>query len=444
MSNVIPQQIFISEGRLHTEYSPDSKVTGEYMSSLLSNNLGDSFEVIERGKKSVVGHYVTVGNQHIYIKVANLTCMGGQEGDHPKDLKRIQYNFRWRNFYNEYSCRGKVLWLGLYSHRGINIWAFFEPESYISKHIGKTMCTQDGKPSNYSCHIFLNDLYQGYENGNIGRYYQKIDKNGNVVGAVSNTFLKAFFDNAIASRNPILEVINSINTTKVPWNQEILASQAIPYMRELIPICSFNQWKQNKWNGWLVEAMYSEYLHDSPSPYIHYVATTEDANVREEYRPFGLDLAYPHIDYHFIGDLKAVSEGDDNTYLNDIPRVDAALERYGRIWFVFYIHEKKKGDTNNYEMVEWRNNYIRSIGEWSRRKPFDLRDAPQTPYSITFKEMVIVELNSLTKDIYFGTMHQGVNSNGQPRNDKYSISKRFLRCIDDDRFVIDRFVVPQI
>ena len=192
------------------------------MSSLLSNNLGDSFEIIERGRTSVVGHYVTVGNQHIYIKVANLTFMGGQEGDHPKDLKRIQYNFRWRNFYNEYSRRGKVLWLGLYSHRGINIWAFFEPESYISKHIGKTMCTQDGKPSNYSCHIFLNDLYQGYENGNIGRYYQKTDKNGNVVGAVSNTFLKAFFDNAIASRNPILEVINSINTTKVPWNKEIL------------------------------------------------------------------------------------------------------------------------------------------------------------------------------------------------------------------------------
>ena len=94
------------------------------------------------------------------------------------------------------------------------------------------------------------------------------------------------------------------------------------------------------------------------------------------------------------------------------------------------------------EMVEWRNNYIRSIGEWRRGKPFDLRDAPQTPYSITFKEMVIVELNPLTKDIYFGTMRQGVNSNGQPRNDKYSISKRFLRFIDDDRFVIDRFVTP--
>lgn len=54
-------------------------------------------------------------------------------------------------------------------------------------------------------------------------------------------------------------------------------------------------------------------------------------------------------------------------------------------------------------MVEWRNNYIRQVGKWDRRtKPFNLRSAPQTPYSITFKEMVIVELNPLTRDIYFG------------------------------------------
>lgn len=56
MANVIPQQIFISEGRLHTEYSPDSKVTGEHMSSLLSDNLGDSFDVIEIERTSIVGH----------------------------------------------------------------------------------------------------------------------------------------------------------------------------------------------------------------------------------------------------------------------------------------------------------------------------------------------------------------------------------------------------
>lgn len=89
-------------------------------------------------------------------------------------------------------------------------------------------------------------------------------------------------------------------------------------MRELIPVCGFKQWKQNKWNGWLVEEIYSEYLHDTPSPYIHYVATTEDENVKNEYKQLGLDMAFPHENYHFIGDLKAVSDADDNTYLNDI------------------------------------------------------------------------------------------------------------------------------
>ena len=58
--------------------------------------------------------------------------MGGQEGDHPKDLKRIQYDLTWRNFYNEYSGLGKVIWLGLYSYKEMNVWAFFEPETYIN------------------------------------------------------------------------------------------------------------------------------------------------------------------------------------------------------------------------------------------------------------------------------------------------------------------------
>ena len=369
--------------------------------------------------------------------------MGGQEGDHPKDLKRIQYDLTWRNFYNEYSGLGKVIWLGLYSYKEMNVWAFFEPETYINKHLGKSMITSGGNKARYSCHIFLNDIYQGYENGHIGRFYQKVDRMGNTVGAVSNSCLKDYFDNTIASRNPILEIINHINTKEVPWNKEIFANQAIPYMKSLIPVNGFKQWKQVMWNGWLVEAIYSKYLYESPSHYIHYVATSTDYNVKKEYKPFGLDLAFPHIDYHFIGDLKAISEGDEDTYLNDIRRVDSALERYGRIWFVFYIHEKKGGDTNNFEMVKWRNNYIRDEGEWDRKKTFDVRDAPRTPFSITFREMVIVELNPLTKDIYFAIKPQGTNSNGNDRNDKYSIDKRFLKCINDDRFVIDRYLVNE-
>lgn len=303
--------------------------------------------------------------------------------------------------------------------------------------------TCGGNRARYSCHIYLNDIYQGYENGTIGRFYRKVDRMGNTVGAVSNSILKDFFDNTVTSRNPILEIINRINTTKVPWNREIFANHAISYMKSLIPINGFKQWKQVMWNGWFVEAIYSKYLFDSPSPYIHYVATSTDENVKKEYKPFGLDLAFPHVDYHFIGDLKAVSEGDEDTYLNDIRRVNSALERYGKIWFIFYIHEKKKGETNNFEMVEWRNKFIQNEGMWKYGKTFDVRNAPRTPYSITFREMVVVELNPLTKDIYFTIKQQGMNSNGNDRNDKYSIDKSFLRKINDDRFVIDRYKVNE-
>ena len=38
--------------------------------------------------------------------------------------------------------------------------------------------------------IFLNDLFQGYQNG----IYKKEDKNKNIIGAVAKEHLKNFFD----------------------------------------------------------------------------------------------------------------------------------------------------------------------------------------------------------------------------------------------------------
>ena len=127
MANVIPQQIYIRNGQLHVEDAEDTKVSSAYIRTLLSRNLGNSFEPIHylKGASTVFGHYHTTSNEHIYFQVANLTFMGGLEGQHPRDLKRIQYDLSWRDFYNEYSQYGKVIWLGLYSYKGMNVWAFF-------------------------------------------------------------------------------------------------------------------------------------------------------------------------------------------------------------------------------------------------------------------------------------------------------------------------------
>lgn len=438
MANALPQQFKMLNDELIVEYSPDTKKTRNEIETLLKNALGDSFDVIQffKGQKVVTGVIKGDDGRATYIMAANLTFMGGKEGQHPKDLKRIQYNNNWKLFYDKYSCDGDVFWLGLYSYDAVNIWAYFKPESYLKKHEGKEMISAGGHKAQYSCHIFLNDLYQGYING----YFEKVDKNNNIVGAIKNEYLKEFFSSAEREeRNPIITAIQKLNKEKIRWNEWITAKEAITYMKDLKDKTGFGMWKQNLWNGWLIEAYYSEFFHDNSSEYADYIATSENPSIISEYGKMGLDLAFPHCKYHFIGDLKAVCEGGGNTLLNDETKVTDALNKYHRIWFIMYIHDKKQGKTNDYEMVKWRNHFIKDMGEWNLKKPFNELSARNTPHSISYSEMVIIELNEITKEKYFSISKQfGLNSDGKPRNLKFTVDKNLLDT-SDDSFVIYRY-----
>ena len=440
MANTVPMQLVIENREPKLILKKDSTKLSMEIYRILENVLGERFSCIDyrKGQRVATGSYRNTKEEMVYFIVANLTFMGGVEGQHPKDLKRIQYNEMWRSFYEEYSVKGKVFWLGLYSYDDLNIFAFFEPETYLEKHAGKSMISKGGYRANYSCHIFLNDLFQGYQNG----IYKKEDKNKNIIGAVAKEHLKNFFDGDSECQNPIIATIECINKKYVAWNEWIRADRAITYMRKLQGITGFGQWKQNMWNGWYIEAIYSEYLHENSSKYIDYIATTKCQDVESEYKEMGLDLAFPSEEQHFIGDLKAVCIGDGSTLLNDEKKVKAALEKYKKIWFVIYIHDKKQGSTNDFEMVKWRNYYILNEGEWkpsSRHAEFDEMSAPRTPHSIAFTEMIIIELNEITKEKYFSIGAQwGLNSDGHERNDKFMVNKKMLKEINDDSFVIYR------
>ena len=440
MANTTPMQMYTENGSLVTEYAKDSLKTDSDIYDLLHETLGDAFTEIEfkKGQRIATGYYTHRDNRKTYFLVANVTFMGGTEGQHPKDLKRIQYNVMWREFYEKYSSHGEVLWMGLYSYKEMNVWAFFKPETYLKKHEGKSMISKGGHKAQYSCHIYLNDLYQGFENNS----FEKVDKNSNVVGAIRFEYLSQFFEGDSETKNPIIEVIEEINKEEIEWNNWIMAKRAIPFMKTLKDVTGFNQWKQNLWNGWYIESLYSKYLHEHPSDYIDYVATSKKSNVISEYKESGLDLAFPCEPYHFIGDLKAVCEGDGNTLLNDETKVKAALEKYKKIWFVIYIHDKKQGKTNDYEMVKWRNKFILDEGEWDfkRHPDFEPLSAPYTPHSVAYSEMVIIELNEITRDKYFSIGAQwGNNSDGNVRNDKFKVNKEILKNINDDSFVIYRY-----
>ena len=341
MANAIPMQMYIKDGNPIIEYNTDEKKERKDIQMVLKKYLGEKYESFnfKENQKIETGKYSATDGETTYIIVANITFMGGTDGQHPKDLKRIQYNLTWRDFYETYKNEGRVLWLGLYSYKDYMVWGLFEPETYILKHNGKNMISKGGHKAQYSCHIFLNDLYMSYDTG----CFSKIDKNGNMVGSIRLDFLEHYLNDDLYITNPIIDVVESINKNDIRWNEWIKASDAIPYMKALKNKNGFNQWKQNLWNGWLTEAIYSNYLSDNPSEFIDYVATSKNNLVRNEYKEYGLDLAFPQSPYHFIGDLKAVCFGDGNTFLNDEAKVKKALEAYKRIWFIIYIHDKKQG-----------------------------------------------------------------------------------------------------
>lgn len=103
MANVIPQQIYIHNNEVLTKFDKDSVKTSAYIHKSLKSVLGSSYERIyfHKGMRNVCGQYTTSFGNKIFFMVANLTFMGGKEGQHPKDLKRIQYNVIWREFYEE-------------------------------------------------------------------------------------------------------------------------------------------------------------------------------------------------------------------------------------------------------------------------------------------------------------------------------------------------------
>lgn len=436
MVNVIPKQFYVENYEIKTTFEEDNKLKKKEIKEIVEKILGDRFENIDyyKGQRILTGRYNTEKEDAIYFMIANITFMGGKEGQHPKDLKRIQYNVRWRNFYNEYIKKGKVLWMGIYSYKDLNVFGVFEPETYLKKHEGRDMKTKSGKLSAYSCHIYLNDLLQGYENG----IFDKKDKNDNQIWAISSNYLKDYFEGK-REKNPIIAEIKKINNERIDWNRWIRADEAIPFLKELKSKTGINVWKENMWNGYLIEGIYSDYFYDYKSEHIEYLNTSKNDELKNEYAEYDLDLAFPNENNKFIGDLKNVCDGGGNALLNDESHVKAALNKYGKVWFVVYIHEKKLGKTNDYECVKWRNHYIKDSGEWKSNKKFNEKSAPGTPHSIKMVEMVVAELNEVTEEIYFSIKPQpGPNSNDAPRKDKYTITKRILKKITDDNLVIYR------
>ena len=93
MSNVTPMQMYIDHSELITERADDETQSREEITNCLIEALGGQYSdfIFRKNQKIATGVYHSKSGKSIYIMVANITFMGGTEGQHPLDLKRIQY-----------------------------------------------------------------------------------------------------------------------------------------------------------------------------------------------------------------------------------------------------------------------------------------------------------------------------------------------------------------
>ena len=426
MHNLIPLQIN-SFGE--TENKKDQVLSIREIDNLMSKIFEGKVNRISRRAIYKVIH----GDNITFLLVKNITYMGGDGMNkmHPLDLKRIQLPKSWQIFCEQNKGLNiDVKFIGIYKNDSLIIFADFIADTYLKR-----------KMNNSAAHIYLNDLYQGLKNG----IFSKIDKRGNKIFTISEALFRDYiYKNAKENVNPILRTIEKITDT-IKWNEWIRADEAIQYERSLFTgddDTSFNNWKQNMWNGWYVEAKFSHYQLYHPNIDVIYVDTCGNRAIKEKFKKYDLDLVFPKTLQNdlFMGDIKAVSTtSGGNTLLNDVAHTDLALKDFGKIWICFYLHDKLSGSTNNFEMVEWRNKYI--YEQSGKKGNLKLRSARNTPHSIKFTDMVILELNSVNKDNFFKAVNQfGHNSNGKERNKKYSINKNYLKkLVNDDSLVIYRY-----
>lgn len=436
MSNVIPYQL--TRDGLGKVQRKDRTTTTEQKKGLLKSILGDdvSFFVYKTKRQKILTGTINTGGKVIYFTLSDVTYMGGDlcrgadgrwKYKNPIDLKRIQLQPWFKDFYHDYSGEdSEIKFLGVYSYGSRHIFVDFRPETYVQKSMNHA-----------SAHVWLNDLYEGLLQAEVNSFFHKIDKNENHIYVINETCFANYLRKELEETN-VLSVIKNISSI-MPWGREIMADESILFMYDLqdeshTNYTGFKNWKQNMWNGWLMEAYYSLYQKQNDGLSLTYLDTCQDKDLRDEYKHLDLDLLLSTDELGlFLGDIKGISisvngkKAYGKALLNDESHVNEALERFGRIWFVIYLQDSKSGKTDNFSMVKRRNEIIREkTGE-----EVDLMSAPGTPHSIRLKEVIVLSMTPINKDRFFFIGKQpGANSNGKDRPFKYKVGKNTLRYIE--------------
>ncbi len=397
---------------LSLEIDFDQTLTKNEIKEKLIDLLGEENCSEEKISNHKVLIYRNKNNIKQVLLFANISYLGGN-GAHPIFKKRMQLQFSFKQvaLAVENDSNYVVRFLGVYHYKGNIVFVDFVKDTYLMK-----------KMHNSAAHVYVNDLYQGMKNG----IFKKIDRNNNTLYVVKYIKLKDYLnDDLIDNNNKITKIFNLFTRFNYgfPFGQWLKAIKCVEEMKNK----SWSQWAQSEWAGWFLEyrfCMYTKtYKTNSYCEYIRQKGKTD----------LDFDLWFNEVS--FYGDLKSESLLSSDILGNDKESVLEAINKYDKFWYVVYEHETVKDKDKNYEASEFINKLKLDSGKWPKGKPYDPHSyGNRLKNSVKYTKMYIVEVNRINYGDVLSDFNQGRQPNGDPRNQKVSISKKIL-----DNFIIYKY-----
>ncbi|WP_391591834.1 Methylase-associated X1 domain-containing protein [[Mycoplasma] cavipharyngis] len=363
-----------AQGQIIIDYDQPLKKSSDLLHAL-KKALGNSVIPIKFNRFKNVFLYQNNGLNH-YLIVASITYLSKP---HPIFKKRIQLKTWYKDFITAHINQSNttVNIIGIYHYNQFEIYCDFRISDYF-----------DQKMNSSSAHVYINDLYQGWYNG----IFQKQDFNQNQITVIKSTHLKKFFNQEIEF-NPILQLFIKFNQ-QFNFKQWLRADHCI---KEMLDHCWY-QAKATEWPGWFLEFKIAQFIQQENCEAI----MSYTANQKQK----GLDFDLYFAKFNFYGDLKSSDLKKKLMPGNDQNNTIAAINQYGRIWYIVYEHETIKDINQNSVMAIARMKLIDLNYQINNHISYQKR----MKHSVNFKRMYIFELNHTNIDHIASDFHQGHNS----------------------------------
>ena len=372
------------------------------------------FSKFGKVKKKRPGLLFKTQNAEHLILFKNVTYLGHP---HPFFKKRIQIPRTWR----EHMSNPKTIILGVYTQtkqKEDDLIVVYANVDFINK-----------KANNSSAHIYTSDLKKADSEG----YFSKVDKKNNFVQVFKQNEFTKFIKSLSKDTNKILTLNDQkewyqnfsdkfyqknikTNPKKVcmdyaktilnkNWNGKTAYNEMVK--------ANYRNMLQAEWPGF-----YNEFLLEK---FIKQQGCEDVVSSDNEHLELDLDLMFLKTSKNiFLGDLKTHTKGAGAIITNDQGVIDAALKKYGRVWFFVVEHDTEKDIDHELIVRDHWNKLKKEKGIGNPTANY----ANRMKNNVTIKNVLILEITN-ENHRYLSDFQRGMlNSNGTPRAPKYKINKK--------------------